>query len=231
MNRVWITGDTHQYENDRFNTFIKNNPDLDKSDIMIILGDCGYYWDNEMTEKQLRKKIAKYPFTMCTIKGNHENFSLINKLPKIEWFGAEVSYDMDNKFAILENGKIYTIYDKTFWIMGGAHSIDKFKRREGISWWKDEIPTDDVLKEGISVLRKYNKIDYILSHTTSLSNVAELHLSPLPKMFQHENILEKYMENILHTTVFDKHYFAHFHLNKKLDDKNMCLYQQIVQLI
>jgi len=36
-------------------------------------------------------------------------------------------------------GEVFQIEGKTFAVMGGADLIDKAMRREGKSWWKDEM--------------------------------------------------------------------------------------------
>lgn len=40
-------------------------------------------------------------------------------------------------------GEIYLIEGKKIFTFGGAFSHDKMYRREGISWWEDELPTKE----------------------------------------------------------------------------------------
>lgn len=40
--------------------------------------------------------------------------------------------------------------------MGGGTSTDKVFRKEGVSWWKEEIPTKQEFDEAISNLDKHN---------------------------------------------------------------------------
>lgn len=61
-------------------------------------------------------------------------------------------------------GQVFTIESKTIFTFGGGTSIDKKTRKEHISWWKEEIPTDEEQAEGKNNLLKYNNtVDYIIT--------------------------------------------------------------------
>ena len=43
----------------------------------------------------------------------------------------------------LKRGRCYNIQGKNILTIGGADSVDKFRRTEGLSWWKEEAITDE----------------------------------------------------------------------------------------
>ena len=84
--------------------------------------------------------------------------------PEVEMFGDVVKKLSESVFYLL-NGHIYTIDGSTFFVMGGGLSIDKLQRREGFSYWKEEIPEYMVFKRGFNKLALVgNKVDYVLTH-------------------------------------------------------------------
>ena len=63
-------------------------------------------------------------------------------------------------------GQVFEIEGKTIFTFGGATSIDRDFRREGRSWWAQELPTYEELDVGIATLKRYgNKVDYIITHS------------------------------------------------------------------
>lgn len=97
---------------------------------------------------------------------NHENYSLLNKLPHYNWNGITVRY-VCNKVYHLMNG-IYTINNKKILAIGGAESHDKEWRVENVDWWEQELPSATQLGNlkmlSIVVIRNLT----LLSHTALL---------------------------------------------------------------
>jgi hypothetical protein len=58
-------------------------------------------------------------------------------------------------------GSIEEVGGLTFLYLGGAHSIDQHRRREGVDWWPGENITNDDIKEALS----HNvSVDVIVTH-------------------------------------------------------------------
>ena len=62
------------------------------------------------------------------------------QLPLVDLYGGK-AYKVSDKVYILQHGNVYTIEGKTFFNFGGGLSIDKQWRKNRISWWEEEIPT------------------------------------------------------------------------------------------
>lgn len=80
---------------------------------------------------------------------------------------------------------------------------------------------------GINNLEKHgNKIDFILSHSPSTS---ELYLMGGKGLYQ-SDVLTNYLEEIKANTNYKRHLFGHMHINKAINDKDICLYEQIIRI-
>lgn len=146
---------------------------------------------------------------------------------------------------------IFTIESRKFFAFGGASSHDisdgilcpdnwkekaKELERQGkygfrvkdISWWKEELPTEEEMKHGMDVLKRNNNIvDYIISHSPSTS---ELYLIGGVGLYE-TDVLTNYLEEIKATTNYKKHFFGHMHVDQAINSESICLYEQIIRII
>ncbi len=226
---IFITGDTHGLEDfHKLHIFAGEHSELTKNDYVIIAGDFGAIWNSNSLVQNLRY-YSELPFTILFVDGNHENFDLINAYPVEEWHGGKV-HIIKPDIIHLMRGQIFEIEGKTIFTFGGATSIDKFMRREGFSWWKQELPTYEELNEGIANLKKYGgKVDYIITHSCSERALAypAIRNSATLKMNCPESGMLSYIEE---NVEFKHWYFGHFHIDAELGDKYTVLYQYIVGL-
>ena len=226
-NRIFACGDCHaDIDFHKLNT--KNFPEgntLTKDDFVIICGDFGAIWDGAKSDRYLQKWYNEKPWTTLFVDGNHENHDLLDSYPISEWNGGKVHF-ITPSIIHLMRGQIYEIGNKKFFTMGGAESHDKIFRKEGISWWSREMPSDEEYEEGLNNLdRVNNKVDYILSHCApdQLQN-------QIAYWYEHDK-LTNYLEIVRQTVDYKWWYFGHMHIDKTfLDDKATCLYQDVVEL-
>lgn len=220
---IYLTGDIHQTELDRF--LLKNFPQqktMTKDDYVICLGDYGGYWKwyNEK-ELNLRKSLTQRNFTFMFVDGNHENFDIVNSLDKIKMFGGTVGIEQETGIIHLQRGQVYIIDNKKILTLGGADSIDKHNRRESISWWKEERPNNKELFFTMESLEKNDfTVDYILTHTCPY-NIFKQIVSGEPI-----SNYEKILQQIADKTTFKKWWFAHHHIEQQFG-KYECLYKNI----
>lgn len=247
---IYITGDTHG-DYTRFTT--ENFPEqreMTKEDKVIICGDFGFwlpskeqdYWLNWLEEK---------PFTTLFVDGNHENHALLNALPMEEQFGGKV-HKIRPSVIHLMRGEVYEIEGKRLFTFGGAASHDiqdgildpedpDFKKKKARfdrqgkrhyrilnrSWWKEELPTDEEVAHGIESLEKVNwEVDYIFSHCAPYWIVKQL----LPQEDCQPDVLTSFLEKLSMDCRFQYWFFGHYHQNRVLGDKYVCLYEQIIPL-
>ena len=109
------------------------------------------------------KLYGELPFTVLFLDGNYENSDLLNTYPEGEWRGGKV-HIIKPDILHLMRGQVFELEGNIIFTFGGATSIDKYMRQEGVSWWKEEMPSFAELDEGIANLKRYNnKVDYIIT--------------------------------------------------------------------
>ena len=223
---IYITGDTHiPIDISKLNT--TNFPQqklLDKDDYVIICGDFGGVWDNSKEELFWRKWLLEKNFTTIFCDGNHENFDLLNKFPVEEWNGGKVHFINDSVIHLMR-GQVFTIDDLKFFTMGGATSIDKYRRKKGISWWKEEIPSNKEFEEAFNNLDKHDWIvDYVISHTASMRIMEQM------GYIKENNALNKFFDMLEGDLEYKHWYFGHFHNSIGIDEKHTMVYNEIIEL-
>lgn len=226
-NMIYITGDTHNCIDFQKLSY-KNWPSsrhLTKEDFVIVAGDFGVPWDNSKTDINLIKWYNERPYTVLFVDGNHENFNLLDKFPKENKFGGIVSKISDNIYW-LRRSEVYNICGKTIFTFGGAHSSDKEFRKENVSWWRQEVPTEEEFQCGIKNLNKVNnKVDIIITHDCpfSISN-------KICSWYDNDSV-KKYLEFIKNNNNFNNWYFGHYHVDMSFENgKFVALYNDIAKI-
>ena len=216
---IYVTGDTHGLNDfDKLEAFFEERP-AKEDDVLLILGDCAVLW-SEIAN--YTKEYSSLGPTVLFIDGNHENFPMLNALPIIEKYGAKLHKVSPRVFHILR-GEILEIEGKSFLCMGGATSTDKYLRKEGISWWKEENITDKDLANAFENLKKHNyEVDYVLTHCAPTSTLMRM----FP--FDADDNTDQ-LDRLKAKTNFKKWYFGHYHQDKTRGDYR-CFYYDIIEL-
>ena len=198
--------------------------DLTKEDYLIVCGDMGVCWDGKGFDRYIQKYWNHKPWTTLFVDGNHENFDILFSYPVEEWNGGKISKITDSIFY-LRRGEIYTINNKKFFCFGGARSIDKEFRKEGISWWPQEIPSEEEFNYAISNLEKHNnQVDYILSHC--LDSIC---LKANFPSYETDKVTD-YLSQIKYIAKYKHHYCGHYHIDARVDKDTTILYNNIIEL-
>lgn len=231
-NRLFITGDKHGSlelkKISRRNFPLMKELSGDRSNIIAITGDAGFMWDNTNETRWWDDWTEDLGVTVISCYGNHSNYDAIRALPTEEWNGGIVR-KVRPHVMYLENGEIFNICEHTIFVQGGAASIDKIYRKEGKSWWSDEIPSFNELQYAANNLEKINfKTDIIISHTApnSMINIIDKYY---PKYDDVTNFLEKF---ILSQAIYNNWFCGHFHIDRTIPNRNFhFLYNDIIELL
>lgn len=230
MTRIFITGDTHcDYDWHKLNTTnFPEQKNLTKDDYVIITGDFGGVWGQDKTDKYIIKTYEKRNFTTLFVDGNHENHDALDGFPVEEWHGGKI-HRISNTVIHLMRGQVYEIGGKTFFTMGGAQSTDKIYRKEGVSWWARELPSDEEYSEAISNLEKHDfKVNFIVTHCAPEDYAyyyTDLDIS------RKINKMTTFLSGLIteYDISFDGWYFGHYHEDIDFDNFH-CLYQRVVEI-
>lgn len=133
-------------------------------DRIIQAGDFGY-WEHTQSGVQflnkLNRKLEAAGLEIEWIDGNHENHTKLRyQYPPRE----------DGKVVVRPNityiprGTRWEWGGVSFLGIGGAYSIDKAHRTEGVSWWPEEMITDDEVAAAI----EGGPVDVVVSHDVPL---------------------------------------------------------------
>ena len=227
---IFVTGDTHggidiAKLNSRSFSVGKT---LTKQDYVIICGDFGFLWDAGPSDRYWIKWFDAKPFTTLFIDGNHENFDLLLAYPVQPWNGGKARIITESVLH-LTRGQVFSLDGTSIFTFGGAHSWDIEGREEGVSWWKQEIPTEAELEEGIKNLAEHDwTVDFILTHTCPTEILPLIHNLTAPKTSS--SSLNLYFSELASKATFSHWFFGHFHMDQRLTDKFTLLFNNVLEL-
>lgn len=226
---IYLTGDTHgTIDIGKLSTknLEASNTRLGEDDYLIVLGDFGLVFAPEQTpeERWWLNWLDEKPWTTLFIDGNHENFARLDAFPTEEWRGGHV-HRISNSIMHLMRGQAFEIEGRSFFTLGGAASHDRQFRKEGLSWWPEELPSEDEFRQADATLdAKGRRIDYVLTHCAPTLVQGRINPTFLP------DHLTEYLQHLHDTITFHRWYFGHYHVDREYDDGFCALYSCIVPI-
>lgn len=255
---IYITGDMHG----DFGRFAKKQRSklpflLTGKDYVIVCGDFGLCWMDGPEFRYDCKWLGSLPFKILFVDGNHENFSMLGRYPVEEWNGGKVHHIVRDKIIHLMRGQVFMIEGKSFFTFGGASSHDieggildrkdplyNFKKKEaiqknlpyrvlGLSWWKEELPDEGELQEGLDHLEKVGyQVDYVVSHCCSNRFQDKLKQQDTALGFwafgYGTDLLTDYFDGLEDQLQYQQWFCGHYHVQGFVDGKHTALYESIV---
>jgi predicted phosphodiesterase len=233
MGRIFVHGDIHRKYIELIKQINLELPkNLNKDDYIIILGDFGMIWNGNKEENIALDKLNNIAPTVLFIDGNHENFERLYNYPIENWHGGKI-HRIKSSIIHLMRGQVFNINNKNIFTFGGAQSYDRDYRIEGISKWKQEIPSEEEFNIGKENLKKYNfNVDYILSHTCPECIVPQL-LSDVCSSIEDYDKTCSYLDEYSSICNFTRWYLGHWHIYGDYEYKNKqytCLYNEFEEL-
>ncbi len=146
--KVAFVGDTHGQIRDA--QFAVDFANREGADLIIQLGDFGYDFSTDFMKQWVLANMPVY-----FLRGNHDSTGWIrsrngNRLtvdPKSDGGPVEVA---DN-VHYLPDGARLKIGDSRVAVLGGAVSIDRHMRVDGVSWWHDETTSMQAVADLVNV--------------------------------------------------------------------------------
>ena len=111
---------------------------------LLHLGDFGI-WPGVKGERFLAHvtdACAAADVTIYITAGNHDDWPQIYATPLDDRDDIGPCHWMSERIAVLPRGHRFTLGGRSFVSLGGAPSIDRADRFEGLDWWPEEIITD-----------------------------------------------------------------------------------------
>ncbi|MBP3380185.1 MAG: metallophosphoesterase [Ruminococcus sp.] len=225
---IFITGDIHgSFDIAKLSTRrFPEQKELTRNDYLIICGDFGLLWDNSGEELYWRKWLENKPWTTLWIDGNHENFDLLDQLPEEEWHGGMIHRVSEHIFHLCR-GYVFDIDGRKIFAFGGAESHDKEFRKQGVSIWEREMPSDEEYKRAVDSLNKAgNRVDVIITHSLPARIQEEL----FPPDRYVTNRLTRFFDVIDRMISFKLWFSGHYHRTMDYDARHHLIFNSIVKL-
>lgn len=222
---IFVCGDIHgTLDIDKLNPFLERD-DLGEEDYLIICGDtgiCGFLIEEE---RKTRDYLRRLPLTVLFCDGNHEDFDALNTYSVDEWHGGKV-HVIEPGIIHLMRGQIYEIEGKSFFVFGGAYSIDRDSRIRGYTWFEEELPSEEEYEEAWKNLKAHGyAVDYIISHTGPYEVISELGYETQEEAREQTGFLQ----NVADQVDFGDWYFGHFHEDTDLENFH-CRIDEVTQI-
>lgn len=228
---IYLTGDIHGDLSIR-KLGAKSWPEgreLTREDYVIILGDFGLVWDGSDNDEYWLDWLEGRPWTTLFVDGNHENHRMLAEYPEEDWCGGAVHRIRPHVLHLMR-GYIFDIDGNSFLAMGGGKSHDIPYRKEGVSWWPEEIPSDEeMLRCEDSLDYAGWSVDYILTHDVPATVVPSLayRVGRRPDI----DPFEEWLDTIASRTEYKRWYCGHWHIEAIHERLNVeVLYNYIVEL-
>lgn len=245
---MFVTGDCHgDYR--RFNReCFPEQREMGKEDFVVVCGDFGF-WSDSKEQRYWMDWLEGRPFTTLWVDGNHENYDLLGTVEVKTWHGGKVQFIRPSVIHLMR-GQVYDLNGLSCFTFGGAasHDIDggvlersdpAFRQkklrltRQHISyrvnhetWWKEEMPSEEEMEEGRKNLESCGwKVDYIFTHCCASGTQAVAGMG-----LYKADALTDYLEELRGKCAFQKWFFGHYHGNRNMNEKELMLYEQIVQI-
>lgn len=215
---IYDTGDIHA---NQYKWVEQIHPALSSGDILIVNGDFGIgFWNGRYwSEETFFDWISEQEYTVLFVDGNHENFNKLNDYPVELWNGGRV-HKIRHNLIHLMRGEVYNIDGISVFAFGGGYSIDKYRRQENVSWWRQEMPSEEEYKNAEKNLQKVDyQVDYIITHTAPSESV--YYLSVMQRLAVNKNVVEEqplntFLDHIRQQVTYKHWYFGHFHIDIEL---------------
>ena len=196
-----------------------------EKDFLVVLGDWGVVWQQKPGYKEIKmlRYWEKCPWTTLVVDGNHENFDRLFSYPEVE-FGNNIARKIGNNIYNLKRGEIYDIDGVSAFVFGGGLSIDKEQRIEGVSWWREELPSTQQMDNAITNLeRKKYCVDLVLTHEAPKRFVPRLLGTnnidyALPESMKYNSPLANFFDYLYEVIDFKAWLFGHYHTDEAIED-------------
>ena len=253
---IYVTGDCHadftKFSTKRF----PEQREMTKDDFVIVCGDFGLWHDCE-EEMYWLNWLNQKPFTTLFVDGNHENFDRLygNEFPVVDFHGGKAHLIRSNIYHLMRS-HVFELQGKKFFAFGGASSHDindgildeanfktssefidtcklwsrsnKMFRINHVSWWKQELPSEEEMQFGRETLQQHNnEVDYVVTHCLPQEIISIAFGGGYDS-----DVLTTYFNSLLHNGLkFTSWFCGHYHYNIRVMEKFNLLYDDIVRIV
>lgn len=221
---ILVTGDVHG----DILLLLEMVRSIENDEMLFVTGDFGLFWfdinSNSDKYTMLNNMLESKNAYIVFVDGNHENHNFINRTEISEFCGAKCHKLLPRVIHIMR-GEIVNIDGIKIFCFGGAYSVDRFWREKNKTYFEEELPNENEYDSGLNNLINADfKVDYIITHTCQRRLVKKL--SQRHKAIE-EIKLQNYIQWIVDNVEYKKHYFGHWHMDKKISESDIAIFNNI----
>ena len=221
---VLVTGDVHG----DILLLLEMVRSIENDEMLFVTGDFGLFWFdiNSNSDKYtiLNNMLESKNAYIVFVDGNHENHNFINRTEISEFCGAKCHKLLPRVIHIMR-GEIVNIDGIKIFCFGGAYSVERFWREKNKTYFEEELPNENEYDSGLNNLINADfKVDYIITHTCQRRLVKKL--GQRHKAIE-EIKLQNYIQWIVDNVEYKKHYFGHWHMDKKISESDIAIFNNI----
>ena len=221
---IYVTGDTHGLQR-KWTEQIE--PVRRAGDTVIVCGDFGVgFWGGCCpSDEAFLDRMAGQDYTVLFVDGNHENFTRLEQYPVERWQGGRVHRLRPNLIHLMR-GEVYRIGGSTLFAFGGGYSLDRCLRQEGVSWWPQEMPSDEEYAACEANLEANGwQVDYVLTH-----DAPSRFLDFTSLAVGESNRLHLFLDKVLLKLTYEKWFFGCYHKDVALSTKSRCVFCDVIPM-
>lgn len=129
----------------------------------------------------------------------------------------------------LMRGEVFDIDGLTVLATGGATSNDRQYRKEGRSWWPEEMPSEEEMDHCRASLNRVGwRVDYVMSHEAPVSLAEEL-CRERGREYRGDR-LQRFLAELDGRLGYRAWFFGHYHGDEWRDAKHRLVYRDIVPI-
>lgn len=221
---ILVTGDVHG----DILLLLEMVRSIENDEMLFVTGNFGLFWFdiNSNSDKYtiLNNMLESKNAYIVFVDGNHENHNFINRTEISEFCGAKCHKLLPRVIHIMR-GEIVNIDGIKIFCFGGAYSVDRFWREKNKTYFEEELPNENEYDSGLNNLINADfKVDYIITHTCQRRLVKKL--GQRHKAIE-EIKLQNYIQWIVDNVEYKKHYFGHWHMDKKISESDIAIFNNI----
>lgn len=182
------------------------------AEIIVHLGDYGYNFTPGF-RNDVELALSQAHMDLWFVDGNHENFTRLYSQPKMANGRRRISEHVYH----LPRGHRWEWNGVKFLAVGGAYSVDRRWRQHGVSWWSEEVVTD----QEVELACKGGPVDVLISHDVpsgfEIPGLSSGVWPPLEilRAEEHRTQLRKIVDSVKPREVWHGHY--HVRYDKEVD--------------
>lgn len=217
---VYITGDTHGEEARFSEDYIPGESGFTEEDTVLVTGDFQFIFKDDTEQEKALDRLAEKKYEICFIDGNHEKFPTLFAYPEVSFRGGRAR-EIRKNIHYLIRGEVFSMEGKSYFVFGGAFSLNSPYLTTGVDHFTEEIPVDEDYENAKKNLECANySVDYVITHQAPTSVLLMLGQAPHPA----DRRLDDYMEELMHKLEYKKWYFGHWHDDREISDKMTLLW-------